>query len=492
MRRGLLVVLAACLLAPAAKAGGPSLQIGVLEDEIRKPTLTGAKAGMTLARLLGLDSVRVTALWTPGLTAPTGVELNVLQNVAAAAGLTGMRVYVAVHHPGSRTTPLTDEDRSEFARYTAALARAVPPFRRVIVGNEPNLNRFWLPQFNPDGSDAAAPAYLALLAKTYDALKAVSPRITVIGGALAARGADNPAVDRHTHSPTTFIRDLGAAYRASGRTAPIMDQFSIHPYQDNSSQPPTFRHPNTKTITISDYPKLVALLGTAFDGTAQPGSAMPIVYGEYGVEAQIPARKVRLYTGIEPFTTKPVPEATQAAYYRQAIGIAFCQPTVKAIILLHMIDEVDRNRWQSGMYRVDRTPRASAAAVRRSAQETDRGVVARCPDLALPVRVATRFPARDELQRANRLSFRIHCNLDCAFTAHVERLPRRATVATTRGRAIGRKQVRVTFPPQRLKPGQYRIAVSVAAALNPGPQNFRASVPFRIVKPAREPGRSPG
>ena len=45
----------------------------------------------------------------------------------------------------------------------------------MIVGNEPNLNRFWLPQFNPDGTDAAAPAYLALLARSYDALKAVDP-----------------------------------------------------------------------------------------------------------------------------------------------------------------------------------------------------------------------------------------------------------------------------------------------------------------------------
>ena len=45
--------------------------------------------------------------------------------------------------------------------------------------------------------------------------------MTVIGGSLAARGNDNPHGLRQTHSPTAFIEDLGAAFRASGlREAP--------------------------------------------------------------------------------------------------------------------------------------------------------------------------------------------------------------------------------------------------------------------------------
>ena len=92
--------------------------------------------------------------------------------------------------------------------------------------------------------------------------------------ALAARRRPR---GRHapTHSPTKFIQELGVAYRASGRDRPVMDALSIHPYPDNSSQPPTTAHPNTTTIGIADYDKLVALLGQAFDGTAQPGSAAP-------------------------------------------------------------------------------------------------------------------------------------------------------------------------------------------------------------------------
>lgn len=83
--------------------------------------------------------------------------------------------------------------------------------------------------------------------------------------------SDAPSAQRLAHSPTTFIRDLGAAYRASGRVTPIMDVFDQHVYPDNSTLPPSMRHAGT-TIAAADYAKLVALLGKAFDGTAQRGS----------------------------------------------------------------------------------------------------------------------------------------------------------------------------------------------------------------------------
>ena len=132
---------------------------------------------------------------------------------------------------------------AEFASYAAAIVRGSPWLRHVIVGNEPNLNRFWLPQFGLDGSSAAPAAYLALLAETYDAIKAASPEVRVYGGAVSPRGTDRPNGIGPTHSPTTFIQGLGAAYRASGRTRPVMDALAIHPYMDNSSQPPTTAHP---------------------------------------------------------------------------------------------------------------------------------------------------------------------------------------------------------------------------------------------------------
>src|SRR5947207_1939510 len=76
------------------------------------------------------------------------------------------------------------------------------------------------------------------LAAAYDALKAVSPKLVVLGGAISPHGGDDPDSIRPTHSPTAFLTDLGAAYRASSRTKPIMDGLALHPYEDNSSVAP--------------------------------------------------------------------------------------------------------------------------------------------------------------------------------------------------------------------------------------------------------------
>ena len=168
------------------------MALGAAEDAVRADDLVGAQAQMSLLRLAGMSSVRVTSNWLPGLVAPTEAELRTLRNVEGAAQLTGVRVIVSVYHPGSKTTPLTPEARAEFAQYTAALVGALPTIDDVIVGNEPNLNRFWLPQFNADGTNGSAPAYLALLSQVYDSVKAVDPAVRIWGGALAPRGSDRP------------------------------------------------------------------------------------------------------------------------------------------------------------------------------------------------------------------------------------------------------------------------------------------------------------
>ena len=166
-------------------------------------------------RLAGFRAVRVTSFWRPGLTSPSDDELRILRNVGDAATRNGVRVYVTVMSPGSATTPLTAAARGDFASYAAALVRDVPSIDHVLVGNEPNLNRFWLPQFALDGTSAAPAAYLELLARTYDALKAVSADIRVYGGALSPRGSDRPGGARPTHSPTKFVTELG--HRLSGQ-----------------------------------------------------------------------------------------------------------------------------------------------------------------------------------------------------------------------------------------------------------------------------------
>jgi hypothetical protein len=244
-----------------------------------------------------------------------------------------------------------------------AILRDTPEIRDVIVGNEPNLNRFWLPQFDAAGGDVAAPAYLALLIEVYDAVKKADPKVTVWGGALAPRGIDRPGTGRDTHSPTTFIRDLGQAFRASGRDEPSLDGFAFHPYPASSSIPadrPT--NPNSKSILLADYEeKLRPLLDEAF------GPGVPVLYSELGVESVIPPAKAGLYEGEEP--GQPVDEATQAEFYRRAIELAACQELVAGLLLFHSHDEPALTGFQSGVYYADGTPKTSLEPVRDAIRE---------------------------------------------------------------------------------------------------------------------------
>jgi hypothetical protein len=433
------------------------MQIGATEDAVRSPLLAVSKAQMNLLALAGFDAVRITQTWAPGERTVSLADATILRNTTTAAALDGITVVASILNVGSATTPLTDADQSDFAAYAASVVRTAPGIRTVIVGNEPNLNRYWLPQFADDGSDVAAPAYETLLARTYDTVKAAAPGVTVLGGAVSPRGGDVAGI-RPTHSPTVFIRDLGTAYRASGRTTPIMDGFAFHPYEDNSSIAPVAgTHPNTTTIALADYGKLVALLGEAFDGTAQQGSTLPIYYDEFGVETQIPPAKQHLYTGDEPAATKPVPETTQAAYYRQAIQLAFCQPTVRALFLFHAIDEKALSGWQSGLYYADDTPKSSLAAVRTAMEQSHRGSVAACPGLQLTVQAKA-------AQHGSNVD--LTCDLDCSYVAQLYRLPGHLLL-TRRGTAVG-GAARVLPLRVPRTPGRYRIRISIVATVNRG------------------------
>jgi hypothetical protein len=368
-----IILLAALATVPAQAAPGRPILVGAAEDGAKQGPLE-ADAKMSLARLAGFDTIRMTSVWWPGNRQVSGLELEALRNAADAARLNGIRLIISVYPNGSNITPLTPTARAQFASYTASIPQLVPYVRDVIVGNEPNLNRFWMPQFTRTGADAAASSYVGLLAQTYDQLKAVSRQITVIGGTLAPRGSDKPWLARPTHSPTQFILDMGAAYRRSGRTRPLMDWFSFHPYMEKSSISPTFAHPKVKVIAIADYNKLAGLLGRAFDGTAQAGSTLPILYDEFGVQTHATDGKRGLYTNQElPSAGDAVDEATQARYYTIALRYAACQRNVVGLLFFHVSDEADLGRWQSGVYYADDTPKSSLAAVRTAAEAARAG-----------------------------------------------------------------------------------------------------------------------
>jgi hypothetical protein len=483
MKRLLLAVISITIVfaAPAARAGGPTMMVGAAEDAVKSNTFAEAKARLDLLKLAGLDTVRVTSIWDPANPTPGPDAVLQLRNLVRAAALDNMRVFVSVYNFGSRTTPLSDADQASFAGHAAYLARNVTGLTNFIIGNEPNLNRFWLPQFGPNGEDLAAPAYTSLLAKTYDALKAANPAVMVYGGAISPRGIDRPGSGRDTHSPTVFIQDMGTAYRASGRTTPIMDALAIHPYPENSTIPPTFAHPLTTPIGIADYSKLVALLTTAFDGTAQPGSTLPILYAEYGVETQIPPEKAALYTGTEPVTIKPVPEATQASYYSQAMQIAFCQPNVIGLFIFHAFDESDLDRFQSGLYYTDATPKTSLPAVKDAARKVHGGVIAKCAGLQLTPNARVAYP-RIQAIALGTAAIAVTCDIDCIVYTRLEKATTHTTTLAKRAIALAGVRTLVPFPQRRIAPGQYRFTIRLTAPVNPGPPQTAASAPLLLTR----------
>ena len=55
--------------------------------------------------------------------------------------------------------------------------------------------------------------------------------------------------------------------------------------------------------------------------------------------------------------------------------LAACQPTVRGFLIFHVTDETDFNRWQSGVYYADGTPKTSLPMVRSTIEQVRSGHV---------------------------------------------------------------------------------------------------------------------
>jgi hypothetical protein len=467
----LLLALLALAAGPAARAGGPEMALGASDEDVRSPLLLQAKAAATLTRLAGFTAVRVSARWRPGEVVPSPTEVAALRNAETATGLAGLRVLLALVPDGPASAPLTPDAQAQFAAYAAALVSLFPAFDDLIVGDEPNTAASGLPQLAPDGTDAAAPVYLQLLARTYDTVKPVDPAVRVWGGALSPRGATPPA-GADGIAPAVFLRDLGAAYRASGRQVPVMDGLSFHPDQGPVAGPAVAR-PRSTTIGVADYDRLVAALARAFDGTAQPGTALPVLYDGFAEQTRPPAGRTARYTGTETGGAT-LTETRQGADYGAAVRVAFCQPTVTGIAFARVSDDPALEGSQAGLFYADRTPKSSLYPVRDALRRARGGSIARCDGLALtvsPVRVE--FPSATALRRGVR-DVRFHCDLDCAWDVQALRADG-AVVARRRGFGRAGDVLVASFKGAKLGIGTVRFRLTVTHPVNPGAQATRES-----------------
>jgi hypothetical protein len=502
--------LLALALAGAARA---DVRFGVTEDAGKYASDGGASFFSTLGDL-GMTENRIAVFWNPAQ--PTTIQEEAfLDRSMPQAALQGTRILVSVQPARPTDVTSTPDGPQLFAAYAVLLARTYPQVKDFVVGNEPNQPRFWQPQF-VGGKGVSGAAYEQTLALTYDALKAFDPTINVIGLGLSPRGNDNPnASSNISTSPVRFIRDLGAAYRASGRTRPIMDELAFHPYPNPSSaDDPLTKGYQWPNAGVPNLGRIKQAFWDAFNGTAQPtfaetdgarrlttASAPPasLVLDETGWQTAIPVTASAAYTGAE--NSKTVSETMQAQIYANLIRFVSCDPSVTALNFFHLVDEIALAGFQSGLVRADGSHRASYDTVKAAIAQTD----GRCLGREATWRHLTTVDgARPDFSAdvTTRFGFGVTADEGASFRAGIFRASGKrglsegdrseiATALAAGGAGAGLVSrssgtVRaywkndVEFPARSLAPGRYVYAVRLAAETNAGRASLLVGEPFRI------------
>jgi hypothetical protein len=352
-----------------------SITFGVTEDATKYSEDGGAVYFRTMVDL-GMAEDRVIVFWDENT--PTKIlEEPFLDRMIRVVPGSGIRIVLAIQPIHALAFATSTQARvAAFAAYVRQVALRYPQVREYVIGNEPNVRRFFQPQHAADGSVVSAGVYEQVLAASYDALKRIDSGIKVDGLAIAPRGNDQGlGAGAESVSPVRFIAALGDAYRKSARTKPLMDAVDVHSYAAVNTFPLT-QPRKWPQAGPADLDRIKQAWWDAFNGTAQPlfqetgdagtsGSTyVRFRIDESGTQVKIDPSKVdpKLYTGRE--NVPLVDEATQARYYADVVRLVKCDPTVATLDFFHLIDEPLLLGFQSGLLRVDGSRRPSYAAVK--------------------------------------------------------------------------------------------------------------------------------
>jgi hypothetical protein len=433
---------------------------------------------------LGMRENRVSIPWDP--ETPTTIQRQeALEFYVSYASVRGIRVVFAVAPAKAGAITSNPNALTQYVAFLELLARTFPSVKDYVIGNEPNQPRFWQPQFSRRGQPLAPAAYYSLLARSYDALKAIDQSITVIGVGLSPRGNDQPkARDNVSISPVRFISGLGKAYRRARRQRPIMDELGFHPYpdRDTDSLAKGYRWPNAGVYNLN---RIKQAFWDAFHGTRQPTFGEGTARGriafrldELGWQVRIAPGSAAAYHGRE--SVRTTTEAQQSAIYGQAIRYLACDASVRSVFFFLLRDEPDLERWQAGLVRADGTPRPSFASVKAGIAQTGGRCTGRRRSWRHSTSVAgakVRFP-RKRVLPAQRRTLGVVANAEEDATVEVGLYRGRRRVLRQRAKikAYRSRIVRVTT---RFRPGRYTFRVTLRAALNPA-RKKRFSAPLRI------------
>jgi hypothetical protein len=327
----------------------PPITWGVADDASKFADDGGAWFYQQLAGA-NLTENRWTLTWNPA--DPTAIaELPFLERAAPVAQAAGIHIVLALYSTDAR-----QHDPAAFCAWAQTVAETVTQWgiHDYIVWNEPNTLLYWSPQKNARGRDVAGPAYETLLATCYDTIHAGDPNATVIGMGLSPRASTGRSND-----PLAFLRDVGAAYRASGRTEPLMDQLALHPYPNPAKKgsPPSAGYDKADDFGIPQLDRVKQAVYDAFNGTGQPTTLNGLTFRLDEVGWQTDTRAYPQYAGAE---NAPVVSEQTHDIATMVQRYFACDPTVTAVELFLLVDERYRNGrdetgkvvgggWQSGL-----------------------------------------------------------------------------------------------------------------------------------------------
>ena len=334
----------------------PPIDWGVADDLSKYSDDGGAWFYQQLAGA-NLTENRWTLAWDPGN--PTAIDdLPFVERAAPLAQEAGVHIVLSLYSKQASQHPA-----AAFCAWAGTVASTVAAWgiHDYIVWNEPNTRLYWLPQKNASGRDVAARAYEALLAACYDSIHAADPDATVIGMGLSPRASTADSTE-----PLVFLRDVGAAYRASRRTAPIMDQLSIHPYP-NPARPadsPAVGYQVIDRYGVPNLDRVKQAVWDAFHGTGQPTTVFgsvrhsssageltgPLTFRIDEIGWQTQTDGLPQYVNAE--NVPVVSTSTQTRYLRMITDTYFaCDPSVTDVELFLLVDEKYRNgRDETGKY----------------------------------------------------------------------------------------------------------------------------------------------
>jgi hypothetical protein len=476
-----------CACLAFARPAEAVIGVGVADDTLLGNTDGGA-AFLGVMNDIGLRELRIPVRWDSRRPAMIENETQI-HAVLLVATLRGVRVAFSFQARNARALTSSPEAPAEFIAFMQKVARSYPTVRDIIVGNEPNQPRFWQPQFDARGRNVSARAYEAVLAASYDALKEVDPQLNVIGLGLSSRGNDNPSASGNVStSPVKFIQELGAAYRASGRTRPLLDQLAYHPYprRDTDSLADGILWPNAGATNLD---RIKQAFWDAFHGTGQRTfeDGLRVRLDEIGWQVAVPRAALHAYFGVE--TVKPTTEPTQASIYASLVRHAACDADVDSVLFFGLRDEPNLARWQAGLIRADGTPRPSYDSVKKVIARTGGKCVGRMRLWRHAMTVdgaSAKFHGERRLPRRVRSwSFVASTEEDALFDAGIYRVRhgrRRSRVLAETGRLDAYVGRYVRFPQRRLRPGRYVYSIRIRAYANHTRTTRLTSRPFVIYR----------